>query len=104
MPICARRAGVEEQILSALAISLLATVIMLCGAAGGVLFHKLLPEHHLNGHSKDIVRAGSTLIATIAALVLGLMITSAKNTFDTRRNEVREITAKFILIDNQVNR
>jgi hypothetical protein len=37
-------------------------------------------------------------------LVLGLLITSAKNTFDTQRNEVREITAKFILVDNQLKR
>lgn len=93
-----------EQIVSALAISLAACIIMLCGAAGGVLFHRMLPEHHLNAHSKDIVRAGSTLIATIAALVLSLLITSAKNTFDTQRDEVREITAKFILVDNQLKR
>lgn len=77
---------------------------MLCGAAGGVVFRKVLPEHHLNAHSKDIVRAGSALIATISALVLGLLITSAKNTFDTQRNEVREITAKFILVDSQLKR
>jgi Protein of unknown function (DUF4239) len=94
----------EEQELSALAISLVACVIMLCGAASGVLFHRVLPEHHLNSHSKDIVRSGSALIATISALVLGLLITSAKNTFDTQRNEVREITAKFILVDNQLKR
>jgi len=90
--------------LSALAISLVACVIMLCGATGGVLLQKILPEHHLNTHSKDIVRLGSALIATISALVLGLLITSAKNTYDTQRNEVREITAKMILIDNQLKR
>lgn len=95
---------VEEKKLSALAISMLACIVMLCGAAAGAFFRRVLPDHHLNAHSKDIVRAGSTLIATISALVLGLLITSAKNTFDTQHNEVREITAKFILIDSQLKR
>jgi hypothetical protein len=94
----------EEQKLSALAISLVACVIMLCGAAGGAVLQKVLPEHQLNDHSKDIVRLGSALIATISALVLGLLITSAKTTYDTQRNEVREITAKMILIDYQLKR
>ncbi len=38
-----------------------------------------LPEHHLGGATKDVVRLGSGLIGTIAALVLGLLIASARN-------------------------
>jgi hypothetical protein len=90
--------------LSALAISLVAFVIMLGGAAAGVLFRRSLPQHHLNDHSKDVVRLGSALIATLSALVLGLLITSAKNAYDTQRNEIRHITAKLVLLDSQLNR
>jgi hypothetical protein len=88
----------------AFAISLTACVVMLGGAFAGVLLRKVLPEHHLNDHSKDIIRLGSGLVATISALVLGLLITSAKNTYDTQRNEIRQITAKLVLLDSQLKR
>ena len=77
---------------------------MLSGAAAGVALRRSLPKHHLNDHSKDVVRLGSALIATLSALVLGLLITSAKNAYDTQRNEVRQITAKLVLLDNQLER
>lgn len=77
---------------------------MLAGAAAGVLLRRTLPQHHLNEHSKDVVRLGSALVATMSALVLGLLITSAKNTYETQRNEVRRIAAKLVLLDNQLER
>jgi hypothetical protein len=77
---------------------------MLGGAAAGVVLRRTLPQHHLNDHSKDVVRLGFALIATLSALVLGLLITSAKNAYDTQRNEVRQITAKLVLLDSQLER
>ena len=96
-------AGVEDK-LGALAVSLVAFVIMLGGAAAGVVLRRTLPTHHLNEHSKDVVRLGFALIATLSALVLGLLITSAKSAYDTQRNEVRQITAKLVLLDDQLAR
>jgi Protein of unknown function (DUF4239) len=90
--------------LSALAISLVAFVIMLGGAAAGVVLRRSLPKHHLDDNSKDVVRLGSALIATLSALVLGLLITSAKNAYDTQRNEIRQITAKLVVLDSQLER
>ncbi len=77
---------------------------MLGGAAAGVVLRRLLPKHHLNDHSKDVVRLGSALIATLSALVLGLLITSAKNAYDTQRNEIRQIAAKLVLLDGELER
>jgi hypothetical protein len=45
------------------------------------------------------VRLGAGLIATIAALVLGLLIASAKGSFDTQSGQVKQITADIILLD-----
>jgi len=90
--------------LNAWAISLVAFVIMLAGAAAGVVLRRSLPQHHLNDHSKDVVRLGSALIATLSALVLGLLITSAKNAYDTQRNEIRQMAAKLVLLDGQLER
>ena len=77
---------------------------MLGGAGAGVLLRRTLPEHHLNDHSKDVVRLASGLVATITALVLGLLITSAKNTYDIQRQEIRQIAEKLVLMDNQLKR
>ena len=48
----------------------------------------------------DVVRLGVGLIATIAALVLGLLIASAKSSFDTQSTQITQITADIILLDN----
>lgn len=77
---------------------------MLGGACAGILLRRNLPQHHLNDHSKDVVRLGSALVATITALVLGLLITSAKNTYDAQRQEIRQIAEKLVLLDNQLKR
>lgn len=90
--------------MNALAISGAAAVLMLGGAFAGILLRRHLPQHHLNDHSKDVVRLGSALVATITALVLGLLITSAKNTYDAQRQEIRQIAEKLVLLDNQLKR
>jgi hypothetical protein len=68
------------------------------GAAVGVLVR--LKERYLHPDSKDVVRLGTGLIATIAALVLGLLVASASNTYDTQSTEINQITANIILLDN----
>ena len=90
--------------MSAFLISALACLTMLAGAVAGAGLRRLLPAHHLDDQSKDIVRLGSALLATMSALVLGLLITSAKNAYDLQRSEVRQIAAKLVLLDNQLNR
>ena len=59
-----------------------------------------LPGHQLSTEDKDVVRLGTGLIGTIAALVLGLLIASAKNSYDTQSAQVRQMTANIILLDN----
>jgi hypothetical protein len=49
----------------------------------GMFLRVVLPEHHLSDESKDAVKLGIGMIATLAALVLGLLIASAKGSFDT---------------------
>jgi hypothetical protein len=90
--------------LNALAISLVAFAIMLGGACAGIGLRRILPKHHLNDHSKDVVRLGSALVATLSALVLSLLITSAKNNYDAQRDGVRQIAGKLVLLDGELMR
>ena len=59
----------------------------------------MLPEEHLSTDTKDVVKLGIALIATMAALVLGLLIASAKSTYDTRRNQLLQVSADINLLD-----
>jgi hypothetical protein len=69
---------------------------------GGALLGMLLrlPQHHLDPDTRDIVRLGTGLIATLSALVLGLLIASAQSAFQTQSNQIKQITANVILLDN----
>jgi len=69
------------------------------GALLGMFLRVSLPEHHLSTDSKDFVKLGMGLIATMAALVLGLLIASAKNSYDIQRNELTQISASIIVLD-----
>ena len=69
------------------------------GGALGMLIRIRLPDAGLIAESKEVVRLGAGLMGTVAALVLGLMIASAKNSYDTQIANVRQLTANIILLD-----
>jgi hypothetical protein len=58
-----------------------------------------LPEHHLSADTKDVVKLGMALISTMTALVLALLIASAKDLYDTQNKELIEMSAKISLLD-----
>lgn len=70
------------------------------GGLLGMLLRRLLPEPHLSSDTKDVVRVSTGLIATLSALVLGLLVASAQGTFQTQSNQIRQITANVVLLDN----
>jgi hypothetical protein len=69
-----------------------------------MLVHGALPEHHLSADSKDVVKLGIALIATMSALVLGLLIASAKSAFDTRSNQLVQVSADIIELNRALAR
>lgn len=69
------------------------------GAVFGLMLSRVLPEGHLRDNSRDTVKVVTGLIATLAALVLGLLISSAKNTFDAVDTAITNSGAKIILLD-----
>lgn len=79
-----------------------ACIVLVCvfgGAMLGMAVHTVLPEQHLNTESKDVIKLGMGLIATMSALVLALLTNSAKGSYDTQRNEVTQVSANVILLD-----
>lgn len=77
-------------------------VVFVCafgGALLGVYVRRLLPQEHLSSESKDVVKLGMGLVATTVALVLGLLIASAKSFYDTQVAEVTQLASNVVLLD-----
>jgi hypothetical protein len=64
-----------------------------------MVLRALLPEEHMSGETRDLVKLGMGLIGTMTALVLGLLIASAKSSFDTQRNGLAQMSGNVILLD-----
>src|SRR3954467_2954663 len=58
-----------------------------------------LPKHHLSGETKETVKVAMGLVATMAALILGLLVASAKGSYDTEKSEVVSMAAKVSFLD-----
>jgi hypothetical protein len=82
---------------SALAVSLIAFTIVFGGALLGMYVH--LPEGHLREDVKDVVRLSTGLLGTIAGLVLALLISSAKSSYDASNTQIKQITSNIIFLD-----
>jgi hypothetical protein len=83
-------------------ISLTTTLISVClfgAVVMGIRLRRVLPAHHLNADTKDAVKLAMGLVATMAALLLGLLVSSAKGSYDTVRSEVIQMAAKVTFLD-----
>ena len=65
----------------------------------GFLLGRILPNRHLDSDSKDIVKLATGLIATMSALVLGLLVSAAKGTFDQANNELMHMAVRTVVLD-----
>ncbi len=85
--------------MNSITVALIAFACIFGGALLGLRISSNLPEHHLNENGRDIVKLGAGLIATLAALVLGLLVSSAKGTLDSINTELTQAGAKVIFLD-----
>jgi len=85
--------------MSSLDIALISAACIFGGVLLGLFLQNLLPGHHLSADSKDTVKLAAGMIATLSALVLGLLVSSAKSTFDTVNAEITQGAAKMIQLD-----
>ncbi len=75
---------------------------MFGGALIGLGLQRLLPQHHLNKESQDVVKLCAGVVATVTALVLGLLVSSAKSSFDAMNTRITETSATFIILDRML--
>jgi hypothetical protein len=94
-----KRTNLDILIMSSMTIGLISAGCIFGGALLGLFLQGLLPEHHLRDTSKDTVKLAAGTIATLSALVLGLLVSSAKSSFDATNTAIVQNGAKIILLD-----
>lgn len=86
--------------MSSITIALITLAILFVSAMLGFVFRIKLPEQHLSEDSMRAVSLCTGLVATMAALVLSLMLSSAKTSFDATGNQVNQLAVKVVLLDH----
>ncbi len=86
--------------MSQIAVACLVFVCCIAAALTGLLIK--LPGRHIDGNSKETVRLVMGLIATMAALVLGLLIGSANSSYDTQAAELQQMCADVAQLDRML--
>ena len=85
--------------MSSIAISSMVFALVFGGALSGIFLRAVLPEDYLSADTKDVVKLGMALVSTMAALVLGLLIASAKSSYDAQNTALVESSARVVLLD-----
>ncbi len=85
--------------MSSISIALLVFACVFGAALLGLFLRAVLPEHHFSADTKDTVKLAMGLVATMAALILGLLVASAKDVYDTEQNGVTQMAAKVAFLD-----
>src|SRR5213082_457197 len=80
-------------------VSVIVFVILVGVTFLGGRLARVLPEEQLSAESKDAMKLALGLVATMTAILLGLLISSAKGSFDTARSQVMQMAAKVALLD-----
>ncbi len=73
------------------------------GAVIGMFLQRFLPRGRVDKESKDVIKMGTGLVATMAALILGLLVGAAKETFDSQTNGFRLLSTNLILLDRMLS-
>jgi hypothetical protein len=72
------------------------------GSLTGIVLRSALPERYFTNEENDLLRLGLGLITTLSALVLGLLISTAKSSYDAKRSQVTQIATDVILVDRSL--
>jgi len=70
----------------------------------GIMIKSVLPATHLSKESQDVVRLGMGLVATMTALLLGLVTAAAKGSFDSQDLAIKNVAASMLTLDRLLAR
>jgi len=84
----------------AVVIALVSFGLILVSIAGGLFLRYRLPDSHLSGDSKDVIRLATALIGTMAAVVVALLFASTRGSYEATNRDVARLTAGVAELDH----
>lgn len=85
--------------MNTITISLLVVACVFAGGLAGLYLNRLLPQHHLTKETQDVVRLGIGMLSVLASLVLGLLIATAKTSYNSTDHAIRAYAAELALLN-----
>lgn len=86
-------------VLKAVILSIIIFTCIFGGAVLGIFLRAILPERHLTEDSRNMVTIGMGIVATMAAIAVGLMIQGAQISFSSQRSDLIDMSAKIVFLD-----
>lgn len=83
----------------AVIIALASFALILISIVGGLVLRYRLPESHLSGDSKEVIRLATALIGTMAAVVVALLFASTRSSYEATNSHVARLTASTVELD-----
>jgi hypothetical protein len=78
---------------------LLVAALLVLALALGRTIHRFIPQEKLSADTRDSMKLAVGWVATMSALILGLLVNSAKMNYDMQRNTVIQLSAKIAMLD-----
>lgn len=85
--------------MNSVAASLLVAACIFGGGMGGLYLHRILPRDHLTRETQDVIKLGAGMLSVLASLVLGLLIATAKTSYDSTDLAIRNYAAELALLN-----
>jgi hypothetical protein len=91
-------------ILNPLIIGFVVFAVILAGAFAGWVLRRRLRPQHLTDETKSLVSVSMAVVATVSALVLGLLISNANSSFIALGGQVTTVSAQILRLDQMLRR
>ena len=85
--------------MSVLSVAAVVLACLVAAVIGGRLLAAAVPTHHWSSGAQDTVKLSLGLVATMAAVMLGLLVSSSKDSYDQQKRQIVEMGAKVAVID-----
>jgi hypothetical protein len=89
-----------DRAMHSISVALLVFACTFGGALGAMLIGARLPPSHLSAETQRSVKLGMGMIATLSGLLLAMLVSTSKSAFDTADAEVKQVSAKLLLLDH----
>jgi hypothetical protein len=89
----------HRQAMNSITAGLLVSACIFAGGFVGMQMHRIIPRTHLTRDTQDVIRLGVGMLSVLASLVLGLLIATAKTSYDSADLAIRNYAAEMALLN-----